>query len=332
MLSVNAKSLKTDLPLVIQLMAEQLRTPLLSEEELAKTKTQLEGSIRQSSEDPEARAREAFSQAVFPVGHPSRPSSSQERLAALKQLTLDDVKAFHRDYYGPANLTLVFVGDVDPQAIRAEVQKAFAGWTGGVVANRSANAAKARSTPDQTIVLQDKASVAVVLGQATGLRYQDADSLALRVGTAILGNGFTGRLMASVRDAEGLTYGIGAHVADDTFLDGDVAISATFAPQLLAKGITSTRREIRKWWQDGVTAQELTARKTNMIGAYEVGLATTGGVARAILETLNRGKNLSWLDEYPKAIQALTQAQVNGAIRKYVDPEKMVLVKAGTLP
>jgi len=172
----------------------------------------------------------------------------------------------------------------------------------------------------------------VVLGQATGLRYQDADSLALRVGTAILGSGFTGRLMASVRDAEGLTYGIGARASDDTFLDGDVAVSATFAPQLLAKGITSTRREIGKWWQDGVTAQELTARKTNMIGAYEVGLATTGGVARTILETLNRGKNLTWLDEYPKALQALTLAQVNGAIRKYLDPEKMVLVKAGTLP
>jgi len=332
MLSVNAKSLKTDLPLVIQLIAEQLRTPSLSEEEFAKTKTQLEGSILQSLEDPEARAKEAFGQSVFPVGHPNRPSRLQERLAALKQLTLDDVKAFHRKYYGPANLTLVFVGDVDSQAIQAEVQKAFAGWTGGVEANRSANAAKARSTPEQSIVLQDKASVAVVLGQATGLRYQDTDSLALRVGTAILGSGFTGRLMASVRDAEGLTYGIEARASDDTFLDGDVAVSATFAPQLLAKGITSTRREIGKWWQDGVTAQELTARKTNMIGAYEVGLATTGGVARTILETLNRGKNLTWLDEYPKALQALTLAQVNGAIRKYLDPEKMVLVKAGTLP
>ena len=154
----------------------------------------------------------------------------------------------------------------------------------------------------------------------------------MHVGTANLGSGFTGRLMASVRDAEGLTYGIGARVSDDTFLDGDVAISATFAPQLLAKGITSTRREIGKWWQDGVTAQELTARKTNIIGAYEVGLATTGGVARAILEPLNRGKSLTWLDEYQKAIEALTLEQVNGEIRKYLDKKNMVLVKAGTLP
>ena len=54
--------------------------------------------------------------------------------------------------------------------------------------------------------MNDKSSVSVIMGQATGLRYKDPDALALRVGTAALGRGFTGRLMSTVRDKEGLTY------------------------------------------------------------------------------------------------------------------------------
>ena len=125
--------------------------------------------------------------------------------------------------------------------------------------------------------------MSVILGQATGLRYRDPDSLPLRVGTAILGHGFTGRLMGTVRDREGLTYNIGAAVTEDSIADGAWDISASFAPSLLDKGLASTRRVLDAWWQDGVTDGELRARKQGLIGSYLVGLSTTGGVATAIL-------------------------------------------------
>ena len=53
-------------------------------------------------------------------------------------------------------------------------------------------------------------------------------------------------------------------------------------------------------------------------------------MSAAIIGTVERGVGLAWLDNYPQAIQSVTLEQVNGAIRKYVDPQKMVLVKAGT--
>ncbi len=67
------------------------------------------------------------------------------------------------------------------------------------------------------------------------MRYSDPDNLPLRVGTAILGRGFTGRLMSTVRDKEGLTYNIGASMGDDSIVDGVWEVSASFAPALLAK-------------------------------------------------------------------------------------------------
>ena len=151
----------------------------------------------------------------------------------------------------------------------------------------------------------------MILGQATGLRYRDPDALALRVGTAILGHGFTGRLMGTVRDKEGLTYNIGAAVTEDSIADGAWDISASFAPSLLDKGVASTRRVLDEWWQAGITDAELSARKQGIVGGYLVGLSTTGGLANAILTAVQRGYDVSWLDGYPEAIKALTRDQVN---------------------
>jgi zinc protease len=227
---------------------------------------------------------------------------------------------------------LVLAGDVADAEVRAEIGKAFSGWTGGADYIRPAQPAGATASRTVTVPLAEKPSISVILGQASGLRYKDADSLPLRVGTAILGHGFTGRLMSTVRDKEGLTYNIGAAVGDDSIADGEWDISATFAPALLEKGIASTRRELQRWWQDGVTEEELTARKEGMLGSYFVGMSTTGGIANQILINLQRGYDVSWLDEYPKALGAVTRAQVNAAIKAHLNPAAMALVEAGSVP
>jgi len=174
--------------------------------------------------------------------------------------------------------------------------------------------------------------VSVLLGEASGLRYRDPDALALRVGTAVLGHGFTSRLMSVVRDQEGLTYGISAGLADDAITDGAWEISATFAPSLLDKGVASTRRELQRWWSEGVSETELNLYKQDLVGSYEVGLSTTAGVAEALILALQRGYDIDWLTAYPEAVKALSRAQVNAAIKTHLDPKRMVLIEAGSLP
>jgi zinc protease len=330
-LEIHGKCLKKDLPLVLGLIAAELRTPALQSQEFAKAKQQFIGSLEASLQNTEGRAQEAFGRTVFPEGHPNRPHSIADYLAAAKLATLDEVKAFNAKYYGPAHMTLVAVGDVSPAAVEAEVSKAFAGWTGGQDYVHPAQPAVATGPREIPVPLPEKTSVSVILGQATGLKYRDPDALALRVGTAILGRGFTGRLMGTVRDKEGLTYNIGAGVSEDTIVDGAWDISASFAPALLDKGVAATRRELQKWWSDGVTDSELADRKQGLIGGYFVGLSNTGGLAGAIVTTIQRGYDLTWLDGYPEAVRALSRAQVNTAIKTHLDPSTMVLVEAGTL-
>jgi zinc protease len=330
-LEVRAKCLRKDLPMIIDTIAAELRTPALQVAEFGKAKQQFIGELEASAQNTGARSAEAFNRAVFPPGHPNRPHTLSEYIAAARTANIEEIRAFQAKYYGPAHMTLVVVGDVSDADTESEITKAFSGWSGGQDYVRPAKPASATSASDVMVPLADKPSVTMLLGQATGLRYSDPDTLALRLGTAILGRGFTGRLMGTVRDKEGLTYNISASVADDSIVDGAWQISASFAPALLSKGVESTRRELVKWWTDGVTDQELAARKQGAIGGYFVGMSTTSGLAETILINTQRGFDPTWLDAYPKAVKALTREQVNAAIKTHLNPGSMVLVEAGSV-
>lgn len=333
-LRIAAKCLRQDVKLVVELVAEQLREPAFDPDEFSRLKGRLTGALQRQLESTDARAFEAFLQAAYPPEHPNRIPPVREFIAALEAASLEEVKAFHAQHYGPAELILVLVGDIDAASARDAIATGFDGWTGGTPVLRAPS--PAQGPPDtprvQTVRMEDKPSVSVVWGQPTGLSYTHQDALALRVGTAILGSGFTGRLLARIRDREGLTYGIGATVANDTFNDGDWSIRGTFAPELLDQGLAATRQELVVWHRDGVTAQELEERKTNLAGVFKVQLATTEGLASILLQTVQRGLPLSWIDEYPEKVRALNLEQVNGAIKRHLDPGQMLLVRAGSVP
>lgn len=331
MLDVHAKCLKKDLPLVVALIAEQLRTPAFTAEQLEKEKKQFSGSLQRQLEDTNFRAEDAFTRAIYPVGHPNRNPAPEEMLAAIQSAKLEDVIAFHKKHYGPAGFTLVATGDLDIPLLQRELGGAFAGWTGGVSLPQAPKAAGTDSPKTQDVFMPGKTSVTVVMGQASGLKYSDPDYQAVRVATAILGSGFTGRLMANVRDKEGLTYGIGSNLSGDTFTDGAWQITATFNPTLLDKGIASAKKQLTSWYEAGVTADEVERRKTNLIGTFEVGLATSEGVAGSLLATVHRGYDLGWLDRYARTLNALTTEQVNAAVKKHLRPEDFFVVRAGTI-
>jgi zinc protease len=339
--TISGKCLAKDVPLLISLIAEQLRAPAFDAEEFAKIKTQLTGALQRSLENTDARAARAFHGAIYAPGHPNHRHSIEDTIKAINAATLDDVKKFHAAKYrpvqnSPAQFKLVAVGDIDAGIIKTAISQNFSGWE--ITVSKPQSPAKrtiisAATPPDTPILIHmpGKTSVSIVWGQTTGLRYIDADYHALAIATAILGEGFTGRLLANVRDREGLTYGIAARISNDTYVAGDFRIIATFAPALLDQGIASARRQLEAWHDKGVTAQELADRKSNLIGAYKVSLATTGGMASAILATIQRGQPLAALDDYPSKIAALTLADVNAAIKKHLTPAQMTLVEAGTL-
>ena len=325
-----AQCLKKDSSQVIDLLAEQLRQPTFPQEEFEKLRLQKLAEAQQLRESTDAQASIAFRRAAFPAGHPQYRMTPEERIAALKKVTVADIKAFHGKYFGGDYLTMVVVGDVEPASIQTVVKKSFADWRGGQPLPAIPKSKSVKEPEELTVKVPGKESISVIMGEPTGLRYADPDFLPLSVGTSVLGRGFTSRLLSTVRDTEGLTYGIGAELVGSGQLDQAWVISATFAPSLLQQGLASTNRELTKWRRDGITEDELDYRKSALAGSHRVSLATSAGLAEVILNTIRRGLELSWIDEYPKKVAALSLKHVNGAIQRYVDPEKFVIVRAGT--
>ena len=332
-MNFSAKCLRKDLATVLGLLAEQLRAPRFSPEEFAKLKKQFIGRHKRNMEDTDFRAESAFARAVFPPGHPNRPPADEKYLADIEAATLEQLKAFHAANYGQTGARLVAVGDVDDPAIERALHEAFGGWQGGRPFPTAPRAPALAGGRLEKVNMPGKTSVSFVVGQPSGLRYADADYQALNFATSVLGSGFfSARLLDIIRNREGLTYGIGAGLTADTYTDGSWMIRGTFAPELLEKGTASTLRELRSFHEKGLTAEELKTFKVTLTGSYKVALSTTSGLASTLLNALQRGYGPEWVDEFPRRIHALTLEEANAAIKRYVDPNKMVTVLAGTLP
>lgn len=329
-LNFNAQCLTEDLPKVMALLAEQLREPAFDSEELEKLKIQRKGAFQRSLESTNFMASTKLSQILYPENHPNYRTPVDQLLRDIDATTPDDLKKFHKEYYGPKSLKIVAVGDLDSEKVEAEVRKVFSGWNGGITYKKATPAPSSQKT-DELVFMEDKTSVTVNMGLPLGIDEEHPDYLPLMLGTYVLGGNFSARLMSTVRDKEGLTYGIGSSLSGTELSDGNWRLSATFAPDLLDRGMASTMREIRDWVENGITVEELNAKKTTISGSAKVRLATTRGLANYIHDFALRGKPVSYADQYFEDIEALTLGQVNEAIKKYVDLDRLVVVKAGTI-
>jgi zinc protease len=172
----------------------------------------------------------------------------------------------------------------------------------------------------------------VYFGHPLGISRDHEDFYAIMIGTYILGGNFSARLMQTVRAEQGLTYGVYGWLAGvDDGNDGFWNVWGAFAPELLEQGRFATEEQLQKWVSEGVTAEELEAKKSTITGTFKVGLATTRGLAGQILSNAERGRPNSHLDNYPNIINALTLEQVNDAIKSYVDMDKTIFVAAGSV-
>jgi zinc protease len=286
----------------------------------------------QSRADTNTQAFLAFIRTAFPPSHPKWQASAEETIAALKSLQRHDLIDFHRNWIGPAGATLVLAGDIEAPACQSEVAEAFKGWSGGHRQRRPAMAPSLSSPVELEVPVQGKESVSLVLGQASGLRFGDPDFLPLSLATSALGQGFTSRLLSTVRDTEGLTYGVHSQLSSSATEDGTWVIAGSFAPDLLDRGLGSVRRELGKWHREGLSAVEFAYHQSALIGRHRVSLGTSGNLASIVLATVRRGMPLSWLDDYPAQVAAITLEQVNEVIRRRVDPARMITVKSGKVP
>lgn len=325
------KSLSKDVETVIALLAEELRNPLFDEKEFDLLKQQFIGNMQPGLSDPGTQGSITLTQNLYPKGHPNYSTSIENTIENIKNAKLEDIKAFHKKYFGPADMHLVAVGDVDTKKVYKSLEKSFKNWNGGIKRTAKNYDVKKNDALTKVVTIPEKPSAELFIGQYTGMRRSNADFLPFLIGNSVLGGGFSGRLMLTVRDEAGLTYGISSRQNGYTFADGYWYINASFNPELFATGEEATLKELKKWSEKGITAAELKDKKTSLIGGFKIGLATTRGMASNILAVVQRGEQPDYIYQYPEMLEAVTLEEVNAAIKKYINVNKLVIIKSGSL-
>jgi len=167
--------------------------PALTQEKLDNQREVVRNERRQNYEmRPYAIAQKAISEAIYPEGHPYRHLTigSHEDLQAA---TLDDVKAFFNEWYGPNNATLVVVGDFDTAQTKAWVQEFF-GSIPAIKAGQEVREAVMKPQPASTVVLEDRVSLPrVYLSWPSASFFKPGDA-ALDVLSSVLTSGPQSRL------------------------------------------------------------------------------------------------------------------------------------------
>ena len=331
---LSGRALREDIPEIMGVVAEMLFEPAFDAGEFEKARAQIAAQIQREMENTGAQASSALTRALYDPAHPNYSPPPEEQLAQLQQITLDEIRTYHEAHFGANDLILSMVGDqASDEAIAQAVEHHFSGWVPHE--SPSTYAAEAGGAPggESRVPMPDKGNIDVRMGHPIPVRRDDEEYLPLYVANYILGGNFSARLMATIRDEMGLTYGINSSLSGiSTRYEGHWQVGVTLSQENLARGVEATRAEVQRFVDEGATRDELAAKKTTITGSYTVGLATTKRLARSILTNAERGFDVDYLDRFPQMIEALTIEQVNDAVQRHFDPARFHTAMAGTVP
>jgi zinc protease len=105
--------------------------------------------------------------------------------------------------------------------------------------------------------------------------------------------------------------------------------SAIFAPQNRAKVETALQEEVARALQDGFSQAELDAGRNGLLNQRRLARAQDAAVAGMLSGNLYLQRRFALQQQTDDAVAALTVAQVNAALRRYIDPARWVMVWAG---
>ena len=329
--SISGRALSRDFDLTLDILADMLQRPTFPEDELRTVRTRALAGIERARDDPHSRATRALDRALYPEGHPLRPSTLDEAEAALRRYTRADLERYHRQQYGPDNAVLVFVGDLKAEEVARKVKEKLGGWA------RNPRA-KVMTIPDLPTTikarietpLKDKAETAIYYGFAGGLKRSDPDFYAAQAMNLILGGGgaIASRLGHTIREEQGLAYNIFSFFDAGKFA-GPWMAGMGVNPVNVDQAIASLEAEIKRMREEGPTDRELQEAISYVTGSFPLRLESNAGLADVlnIMQDYDLGDD--YIEKYASNYHAVTPEQARAAAKRHLPPNGVLSI-AGT--
>jgi predicted Zn-dependent peptidase len=324
---IAADFLSKDTDKALAIVADVVLHPNFPEAELKKAIAQRQERLKTSKDDAQTAVSQYFLAALY-AGHPySRGTTASE--ASLASITRDDIVAFYKRIYTPANAVVSVVGDFNSAEMEAKLKALFGDWKGAAPAPVSVPALK--PVTGRHVILVDKPDATqtyFILGNV-GISESDPDRAPVRVVNLLFGGRFTSMFNDEMRIKSGYSYGASSGFQEfrtpGPFLMSTYTRNATTEP-----AIDKTLEVLDRLHTHPFTEESLTSAKNYIRGTFPPTLETGPELARRLaaneVEGISREKYNAELAEE----QSTTLAAANKVIDKdFPTKENYVLVIVG---
>ncbi|MCL2874845.1 MAG: insulinase family protein [Betaproteobacteria bacterium] len=307
----------------VALAATILARPRFPAEVLERERIRALANLREALTKPAVLATRAFRAAIY-AGHPYGVVSDEESLSVI---TREDLIAFHAHYYSARNASIAIVGDLD----RATAEKIAIALTQYLPAGGKVETLPVPPQPGKTQIARitnPSAQAHILIGQPAMSR-DDPDYFPLLVGNHILGGGgFTSRLMREVREKRGLVYDIHSYFEPRRVL-GPFQIGLQTRGTQNALALDVVRATLSTFITEGPTEKELQTARDNLVNGFGLRLDSNAKILNNISIIGFYGLPLDWLEQYPRAVSAVSREEIRDAFARRVNQDRLITVIAG---
>jgi zinc protease len=215
----NISSTEEFLMPAMELMSDMLKNPSFDAAELEKLKTEELAYLESNKTEPQFLASQRLSEInnSYPKGHPLYTMSIAEQEAAIKNLTVADLKAFYDEFYGLGKSILVGIGNLDSQKVSSFIETEFADFQSKNSYTKISDPHKPVKVINEKISTPDKPNAMTLGFMDIKISEDNKDYAALNIASSILGGGvLNSRIAERLRQNDGVSYGAGAGFQADS--------------------------------------------------------------------------------------------------------------------
>ena len=324
----SAQCLRDDVPALLDLMSEALRTPALHAADLEFVRGQTLAQLERDERDTRAVVDRVWRELVYPAVHPFHAPAIGEA-GVVRTATEEEIRDHHRAAIRPDGAILVVAGAATADAVADAAQRAFGDWRAAVPRNgREVPEVALAATIRRNEIVPDKTQSDVIIGWP-GMPRTDPRFVAARVTNMVYAaDTFASRAGNVIRDQLGLAYyvfsGMGSSRGQSPWV-----VRMGVNPANVQRAIEVALDELRKVTNGEVRDDDLALAKDKLVGELDVALESPGGVASMVMEAELFDLGDDHFERYPRALRAVTKEQVVDTARAFLPPERHAAVVAG---
>ncbi len=330
--SINLRTLTLDEQMTTALdnWLKVIEKPEFPEADFLRLKKQALIGLQAEKQNPGSIANKTFYKNLYP-NHPyGQPQNGNED--SIDALSVDDLKAFYKQYFVNKNGQIALVGAIDKQqavVIAERVSKALTAGDRGAGEKAAAIPEVKPLAAAKTIRIPYPSSQAHVFIGQPGNKRGDKDYFPLYLGNHELGgSGFTSRLMKEIRVKRGLSYSVYSYFIpmkeNGPFMLGlQTKLSQTDEAIKVAMEVLDT------FQKEGPSDENLKASKINISGGFPLRTASNSDILGYIDMIGMYGLPLDYLDTFTQVVNDTSREQVIDAFKRRVNLDRLLTVIVG---